>query len=60
MLRILSEKVALVSGSSRYRSPIILINLNQERYNLEDILASTIIPGPNKPKELYSFLQPLV
>jgi hypothetical protein len=27
---------------------------------VENILASTIIPGPRKPKDLDSFLQPLV
>jgi hypothetical protein len=44
-------------------TPVILINLNlppKERYKKVNILASTIIPGPKKPKELDSFLRPLV
>ena len=44
-------------------TPVILINLNlppEERYKKVNILASTIIPGPNKPKDLDSFLRPLV
>ena len=44
-------------------TPVVLINLNlppEDRYKVENILASTIIPGPRKPKDLDSFLQPLV
>lgn len=44
-------------------TPVIFINLNLppgERYKVENILASMIIPGPNKPKELDTFLRPLV
>jgi tnp2 family transposase/uncharacterized protein DUF4218 len=44
-------------------TPVILINLNlppEERYKIENIMASMIIPGPNKPKELDTFLRPLV
>jgi hypothetical protein len=44
-------------------TPVILINLNLppgERYKIENILVSMVIPGPNKPKELDTFLQPLV
>ena len=40
-------------------TPVILINLNlppEERYKVENILASMIIPGPKKPKELDTFL----
>jgi hypothetical protein len=42
-------------------TPVILINLNlppEERYEKLNIRASTI--GPNKPKDLDSFLRPLV
>jgi hypothetical protein len=44
-------------------TPIILINLNlppDQRYKNENILTSTIIPGPRKPKDINSFLRPLV
>jgi hypothetical protein len=44
-------------------TPVILMNLNlppQERYKIENIMASMVIPGPHKPKELDTFLQPLV
>jgi Transposase family tnp2/Domain of unknown function (DUF4218) len=44
-------------------TPVILINLNlppEERYKIDNILASMIIPGPKKPKDLDTFLRPLV
>ena len=44
-------------------TPVILINLNlppEERYKVDNILASMVIPGPQKPKELDTFLKPLV
>ena len=44
-------------------TPVILINLNlppEERVKVDNILASMVIPGPQKPKELDTFLQPLV
>ena len=44
-------------------TPVILINLNlppEERYQIKNILASMILPGPKKPKNLDSFLRPLV
>jgi Transposase family tnp2 len=44
-------------------TPVILINLNlppEERVKVDNILASMIIPGPQKPKDLDTFLQPLV
>jgi hypothetical protein len=44
-------------------TPVILINLNlppDERYKIENILVSLVIPGPHKPKELDTFLQPFV
>lgn len=44
-------------------TPVILINLNlppDERYRIENILASVLIPGPSEPKDLNSFLRPLV
>ena len=43
--------------------PIIFINLNlppEERYLARNILASAIIPGPKKPKEIDTFLHPVV
>jgi Transposase family tnp2/Domain of unknown function (DUF4218) len=44
-------------------TPVIFMNLNlppEERYQVKNILASLIIPGPKKPKDLDSFLRPLV
>jgi hypothetical protein len=44
-------------------TPVILINLNlppEERVKVDNILASMIIPGPKKPKDLDTFLRPLV
>lgn len=44
-------------------TPVILINLNlppDERYKVENILASMIIPGPKAPRNLDSYLRPLV
>ena len=44
-------------------TPVILLNLNlppEERYKVENILASMVIPGPKKPRNLDSFLRPLV
>ena len=32
----------------------------KERYKVENIMASMVIPGPQKLKELDTFLQPLV
>src|SRR5438045_8177915 len=44
-------------------TPVILINLNlppEECYKVVNILASMIISGPKKPKNLDLFLWPLV
>ena len=44
-------------------TPVILINLNlppDERYKIKNILASMLIPGPKKPKNIDTFLRPLV
>ena len=44
-------------------TPVILLNLNlppNERYKVDNILASLLIPGPKKPKLFDSFLRPLV
>ena len=44
-------------------TPVILINLNlppDQRYKIENILASMLIPGPKKPKNIDTFLRPLV
>jgi hypothetical protein len=44
-------------------TPIIFINLNlppEERYQVKNILAGLLIPGPKKPMDLDTFLQPLV
>ena len=43
--------------------PVILCNLNlppDERYQAKNILPSMIIPGPQKPREIDSFLLPLI
>ena len=44
-------------------TPVILINLNlppNERYKIENIIASIIIPGLRWPREIDTFLRPLV
>ena len=44
-------------------TPIILINLNlppNERYKIENIIASIIIPEPKSLRELDTFLRPLI
>lgn len=44
-------------------TPVILLNLSlppNERYLAENILTSMLIPGPSEPKDLDSFLHPLV
>lgn len=44
-------------------TPVIFLNLNlppEERYRIANILTGVVIPGPKKPKELDTFLQPLV
>ena len=42
---------------------MLLINLNlppDQRYKVDNMLSSMIIPGPKKPKDINSFLRPLV
>lgn len=42
---------------------MILLNLNlppDQRYKVDNILSSILIPGPKKPKDINSFLRPLV
>ena len=44
-------------------TPVILFNLNlppSERVRIQNILVSILIPGPHEPKNLDSFLYPLV
>jgi hypothetical protein len=44
-------------------TPVIFFNLNlppDERYQVKNILASLVIPGPKKPKFIDTFLRPLV
>ena len=44
-------------------TPVILINLNlppSERYQAQNILTSLLIPGPFEPRDLDSFLVPLI
>ena len=44
-------------------TPVIFMNLNlppEERYLVKNILAGLVIPGPNKPQEIDTFLRPLV
>ena len=43
--------------------PVVLFNLNlppTERYKMDNILTSMIIPGPSEPHNIDSFLYPLV
>jgi hypothetical protein len=44
-------------------TPVILINLNlppDQRYKIDNILASMLIPGPKRPKNIDTFLRPLL
>ena len=44
-------------------TPVIFINLNlppDQRYKIENIMASAIIPGPKKSKDIDSFLRPMI
>ena len=57
------DGVQVVNMRHHEVTPVILINLNlppEERYKVENILASMVIPGPKKPNDLDSFLRPLV
>ena len=43
--------------------PILLVNLNlkpDERFKKHNLLLCGIIPGPNNPKDIHSFLRPIV
>src|SRR6266480_975642 len=43
--------------------PVIFINLNlppDQRYKIQNIMGSTIIPGPKKPKDIDTFLHPMI
>jgi Transposase family tnp2/Domain of unknown function (DUF4218) len=57
------DGVQLTNMGHHEVTPVILVNLNlppTDRYKIENILASMIIPGPKKPKDLDTFLRPLV
>ena len=44
-------------------TPVIFMNLNlppEERYQVKNILAGLVIPGPKKAHHLDTFLRPLV
>lgn len=52
-----------VQQGSHSTAPVILINYNLPpaiQYQCRNILLSHIIPGPQEPKNLNSFLHPLV
>jgi Transposase family tnp2 len=43
--------------------PLLLVNLNlepQKRFKQHNLLLCGIIPGPNNPKDIHSFLRPIV
>jgi len=43
--------------------PLLLVNLNlkpEERFKKHNLLLCGIIPGPNNPKDIHSFLRPIV
>jgi len=57
------DGVQLTNMRNHEVTPVILINLNlppEERYQVKNILGSLIIPGPKKPRDLDTFLRPLV
>ena|SRR5437762_9745838 len=44
-------------------SPLLLVNLNlkpDECFKKHNLLLCEIIPGPNNPKDIHSFLRPIV
>ena len=57
------DGVQAINRSSHSVSPVILIMYNlppTTRYQRSNILLSHLIPGPDEPKNLSSFLRPLV
>lgn len=62
-LQILTDGCQITKLRNFSTNPVIIINLNLPptiRYNTENILLSTIIPGPNKHGNFDSWLHPLV
>lgn len=62
-LQMTLDGVQVTNQRNHEVTPVVLINLNlppEERVKIENIMASMVIPGPQKPKEIDTFLQPLV
>ena len=62
-LQLSLDGVQMVRKKTHSVTPVILLNLNlppEERVQIQNILISTLIPGPAEPKDLDSFLYPLV
>lgn len=62
-LAIYYDGVQAIDQTSHSIAPIILINYNLPpsiRYQQRNILCSMLMPGPKEPKDLSSFLRPLV
>jgi hypothetical protein len=57
------DGVQLTNMGHHEVTPVIFVNLNlppEERYQKKNILAGVVIPGLKKPRELDTFLRPLV
>ena len=62
-LQLSLDGVQVVQRRNFLVTPVILLNLNlppSERVRIQNILVSILIPGPHEPKNLDSFLYPLV
>ena len=62
-LQLSLDGVQAVRTKNFLMTPVILLNLNlppSERARIQNILISMLIPGPQEPKNLDSFLYPLV
>jgi hypothetical protein len=62
-LQLSLDGVQIIRKKTYSVTPVILLNLNlppTERVRIHNILMSILIPGPSEPKDLDSFLYPLV
>src|SRR5438046_6357687 len=60
-----SEQYSISVRSVRSQAwwPLLLVNLNlkpDERFKKHNLLLCGIIPGPNNPKDIHSFLRPII
>ena len=58
-----TDGLQLFTVGTDYVWPLLLVNLNlkpDERFKKHNLLLCGIIPGPNNPKDIHSFLRPIV